>query len=125
MLGAGDADRLRQGLAVDVVQPAGDGDDDPGAAEVADANGLAQEILQHQLGHVKVRHLAPADGGHGQELFGAAAVEKAGFVAHGTDGTAALPLHDHDGGLGNDDPAAGDVDGDIRGTQIDADIRSR
>ena len=124
MIGAGVADGLGQGLAVHIVEIAGDGDDDPGLSQIGNADGLAEEITEHQFGDVEIGHEAVADRADGGQPVGRAAQQEPRFVADGTDGVPVLAVENDEGGLGNDDAAPADIEADVFGSEVNADIRS-
>lgn len=124
MLGAGVADGLGEGFAVYIVEIAGNGDDDPGLSEIGNADGLAEEILEHQLGNIEIGNEPVPDRPDGHQPVGRAAEEEARLIADGPDGAAVLAVEYDKGRLGNDDAAPPHIEADVFGSEVNADIRS-
>ena len=81
---------------------------------------LADEEPQHRLGDDVVGDDAVLHRADGLDVAGRAADHLAGLFAHGDD---AVVLADRDdGGLGDDDALALDVDDDVRGAEVDSDL---
>ena len=81
---------------------------------------LADEEPQHRLGDDVVGDDAVLHRADGLDVAGRAADHLAGLFTHGDD---AVVLADRDdGGLGDDDALALDVDDDVRGSEVDSDL---
>ena len=80
----------------------GDADDDPGL-EDHEARHLADELLEHPLGHVVIGDHALPEGPDGHDVAGGAAQHLPGLLAH-LEQLAGVLVHGHHAGLVEDDP---------------------
>ena len=92
----GDLKRL-----LDLGDARGDADDHPGL-EDHEAGHLADELLEHPLGHVVIGDHALPEGPDGHDVAGGAAQHLPGLLAH-LEELAGILVHSHHGGLVEDD----------------------
>jgi hypothetical protein len=115
--GAGREARLFDGALLDAGH-AGRNTDDNARMRPAVLVHLLDEVPQHLLGHVEVGDHTILEGSDGLDGSGRAAEHPLGLDPHGVD-LAGTAVHGHHGGLGEDDPAAANVDQGVRSTEVD------
>ena len=125
MLCAGIADRFGQRLPVNIIQIAGNGDDDTGLPKIGNTDCLAEEILQHQFSNIEIGNKAVPDRINRHQPFRGAAKEKSGFIADSLNGMAVLPVKHNQGRFRNDNTASAHIEADVFGAEVNSDIRSQ
>ena len=115
--------RIDDGAALDLAHLAGHGHHDARADEMARADGLADEVMQHELGHLVIDDHAVAQRVDDADIPRRAADELLRAVADGDDVLRAVAARDDDGGFVDDNALALDIDACVICAQIHRDIR--
>ena len=122
MAGAGLQARVHHGALLHLGDAGGNADDDTGLEDVVEAAAdLADELLEHPLGHVVVGDDALTQGTDGHDVAGGTAQHGLGVCAHAEQAAVVL-VDGHHGGLIEHNALTLDIYQHRCGTQVDTDI---
>src|SRR5262249_59325725 len=122
LAGAGGEGGVFHRAFFDLGDAARDADDDAGVGgHHALQVDLADEVVEHHLDGVEVGDDAVLEGADGDDALRGLADHRFRFDAHG-EGPATLSIDGDDGGLGDDDPLAADVDEGVGGPEVDPQV---